>query len=422
MPSVYFETFGCQMNVADSDMLAHALATRGYYKAETAASADLVVVNTCSVREGAEIRAKARIAQYARYKKKNKRDQQLWVVGCMAQRLGKTLAAEIPGIDRVVGAKEIVTFVSDIDIVLASSSLAHAANHGPAQVSAFVPIMRGCNNFCSYCVVPYVRGEEQSIPASQLEDIVRGLVDKGAKEITLLGQNVNSYQDEACDFADLLNKIQGIDGLERIRFTTSHPKDCSMKLIRTIAGLPKLCKHIHLPVQSGSTRILGLMNRGYSREAYLERIEAIKNLAPDLDITTDAMVGFPSETEDDFQQTLSLFKSARFTAAFMFAYSKRDCTAAAGMPDEVTLGRKKERLAALIDAQTKITKERYASMVGKEMDVLFTERQRGREKLWMGQDIGCKKALLACDDAIAGMILQVRALRSSGMTLVCERT
>ena len=422
MPSVYFKTFGCQMNVADSDMLAHALATRGYYKAETAASADLVVVNTCSVRERAEIRAKARIAQYARHKKKNKRDQQLWVVGCMAQRLGKTLVEEIPGIDRVVGAKDLAAFVSDIDAVLELSPLARQSEDGAAQVSAFVPIMRGCNNFCSYCVVPYVRGEEKSIPSAQIEDSVRALIDKGVKEITLLGQNVNSYKDGACDFADFLEKMDGLDGLERVRFTTSHPKDCSIKLIRTMAGLPKLCKHIHLPVQSGSTRILGLMNRGYSREAYLERIEAIKNLAPDLDITTDAMVGFPSETEDDFQQTLSLFKSARFTAAFMFAYSKRDCTAAAGMPDEVTLGRKKERLAALIDAQTKITKERYASMVGKEMDVLFTERQRGREKLWMGQDIGCKKALLACDDAIAGMILQVRALRSSGMTLVCERT
>ncbi len=178
MPSVYFKTFGCQMNVADSDMLAHALAMRGYYRAETAASADLVVVNTCSVREHAETRAKACIAQYARHKKKNKRNQQLWVVGCMAQRLGKALTAEIPGIDRVVGAKEIVTFVSDIDIVLASSSPAHTANHGPAQVSAFVPIMRGCNNFCSYCVVPYVRGEEQSIPASQLEDIVRASLTK----------------------------------------------------------------------------------------------------------------------------------------------------------------------------------------------------------------------------------------------------
>ncbi len=189
-----------------------------------------------------------------------------------------------------------------------------------------------------------------------------------------------------------------------------------------MAGLPKLCKHIHLPVQSGSTRILCLMNRGYSREAYLERIEAIKNLAPGMDITTDAMVGFPSETEDDFQQTLSLFKSVRFTTAFMFAYSKREGTAAADMADDVAIAQKKERLAALIDAQTKITRERYASMVGKEMDVLFTERQRGREKLWMGRNIGCKRALLACEDAIAGTILHIRALRSSGMTLVCERT
>jgi tRNA-2-methylthio-N6-dimethylallyladenosine synthase len=209
--------------------------------------------------------------------------------------------------------------------------------------------------------------------------------------------------------------------LERIRFTTSHPKDCTLKLVRTMAGLPKVCNHIHLPVQSGSSRILGLMNRNYTREAYLERIEVIKQEVPGVDITTDAMVGFPSETEDDFQETLSLFESVRFTTAFMFAYSKRDGTAAAGMIDDVAMNKKKERLAALINVQTKITKEHYASMVGKELDVLFTERQRGRENLWMGQDNGCKRVLLACDDAIAGTILHVRANRSSGMTLICER-
>lgn len=412
------------MNVADSNMLAYALATRGYYRAETGRAADLIVVNTCSVREHAEIRAKARIAQYAHQKKKNKRNQQLWVIGCMAQRLGKALTTEIPGIDRVIGAKEIVTFVSTIDTVLELSPLDHKvdASAGPAQVSAFVPVMRGCNNFCSYCVVPSVRGEETSIPAAQLEDIVRRLIDSGVKEITLLGQNVNSYSDGTGDFSDLLEKMHGLDGLQRIRFTTSHPKDCTMKLIRTMARLPKVCKHMHLPVQSGSSRILGLMNRIYSREAYLERIDAIKREAPGVDITTDAMVGFPTETEEDFQETVSLFKSVRFTSAFMFAYSKRDGTAAAAMTDDIALGKKKERLAALIDVQTKITKEHYASMVGKEIDVLFTERQRGREKLWMGQDNGCKRVLLACDDAIAGTILHVQALRSSGMTLVCERT
>jgi tRNA-2-methylthio-N6-dimethylallyladenosine synthase len=422
MPSVYFETFGCQMNVADSDMLAHALAARGYYRVESSATADLIVVNTCSVRERAETRAKARIAEYARLKKKNKNIQQLWVVGCMAQRLGKALITEIPGVDRVVGAKDIVTFVSDIDAVLNVSPHARTVDVEAAQVSAFVPIMRGCNNFCSYCVVPYVRGEEQSIPAAQLENTVRELVDKGVKEITLLGQNVNSYSDGVCDFAELLGKMHCLAGLERIRFTTSNPKDCSMKLIRSVAGLPKVCKHIHLPVQSGSSRILGLMNRNYSRETYLKRIEAIKREIPDVDITTDAMVGFPSETGDDFQQTLSLFESVKFTTAFMFAYSKRDGTAAAKMPDDVAMNKKKERLTALIDVQTKITKEHYASMVGKEMDVLFTERQLGRQKLWMGQDNGCKRVLLACDDAIAGTILHVRARQSSGMTLICERT
>ena len=237
------------MNVADSDMLAHALAAKGYCRAETGAAADLIVVNTCSVREHAETPAKARIAQYARQKKKNRHHQQLWVVGCMAQRLGKALIEEIPGIDRVVGAKELVTFISDIVAVLNLLTLERKADAdaGPAHVSAFVPIMRGCNNFCSYCVVPSVRGEEQSIPAAQLENTVRRLIDKGTKEITLLGQNVNSYSDGARDFADLLEKMHGLDGLRRIRFTTSHPKDCTMKLIRTVAGLPKLCNIFIFP-------------------------------------------------------------------------------------------------------------------------------------------------------------------------------
>lgn len=424
MPSVYFETFGCQMNVADSDMLAHALATRGYYRAETGPAADLIVVNTCSVREHAETRAKARIAQYARHKKKNKHNQQIWVVGCMAQRLGKDLAAEIPGIDRVVGAKELISFVNDIDTHIQSMypPATAGADFGHSQVSAFVPVMRGCNNFCSYCVVPSVRGEEKSISVAELENAVRTLINTGVKEITLLGQNVNSYKDGENDFSDLLEKIQRLDGLERIRFTTSHPKDCTMKLVRTVARMQKPCKHIHLPVQSGSTRILGLMNRNYTREAYLDRIDAIKREIPGVDITTDVMVGFPSESDHDFQETVSLLKEVKFTSAFMFAYSKRDGTSAARMPDDVAPGRKKERLAAIIDIQTEITKAHYASMVGKKMRVLFTERQRGRENLWMGQDNGCKRALLACDDAIAGTILHVRAVRSSGMTLVCERT
>jgi tRNA-2-methylthio-N6-dimethylallyladenosine synthase len=419
MPSVFFETFGCQMNVADSDMLVHALLARGFYHTESGLDADLIVVNTCSIREHAETRAKMRIDQYARHKIKRKLNQQIWVIGCMAQRLGKALIEEIKGVDRVIGAKDIVSFVNDIDGVISLPKT--KKEHDRSPISAFVPVMRGCNNFCSYCIVPFVRGEEQSVPVDQIIKSVRDLVDGGAKEITLLGQNVNSYRDGAIDFPDLLEKVHAIDGLMRIRFTTSHPKDCTKKLIHAVASLPKLCKHIHLPAQSGSSRILGLMNRKYTREKYLDVIETIKTEAPGIDLTTDIMVGFPTETEEDFLQTLSLTDSVKFTTAFMFAYSKRDSTAAAAMPDDVSPEMKKKRLVRLIEAQTAVTKDRYGEVIGKDVSVLFTERQHGRDKMWMGQDNGCKRVLLACEGDIAGTILNIRAVRSSGMTLIGER-
>jgi tRNA-2-methylthio-N6-dimethylallyladenosine synthase len=417
MPFVFFETFGCQMNVADSDMLAQALFSRGYLPAEDSDTADLIVVNTCSVREHAEVRAMARIKEYCGRKKKNANNQELWVIGCMAQRMGKTLREIVPGVDRVIGAKELVSFVAEL------SHDASAAEARPLdnKTSVFVPIMRGCNNYCSYCVVPSVRGDEASIPASHILDDIRRLIDKGTKEITLLGQNVNSYHDGTMDFSDLLEKLNALSGLMRIRFTTSHPKDCTDKFIQTMARLSNVCRHLHLPVQSGSTHILREMNRGYDRETYLGRIEAVRSAMPEIDITTDAMVGFPSETKQDFEDTLSLFREARFTAAFMFAYSKRENTRAADMIDDVSEKDKKARLATLIDLQTTMTKEHYRAMIGRPMESLFIERQRGKEKLWMGQDNGCKRTLLSCMENIAGTILKVRAIRSSGMTLIVER-
>jgi len=419
MPSVYFETFGCQMNVADSSMLGQALFAKGYYPSQTSADADLVVVNTCSVRERAEVRAKARIREYINHRKQANGEQEIWVIGCMAQRLGEALHKELPGVDRVIGARDIVSFVQDIDGFLPTQGAGAGKQSSP--LSVFVPIMRGCDNFCTYCIVPLVRGRECSIPAIDVELTVANLAAGGAKEVTLLGQNVNSYSDAALDFAGLLESVQALSGIERIRFTTSHPKDCTDTLLQTVAGHPKLCKHIHLPVQSGSNRILDSMHRRYTRESYLRRTEAIRRLMPDADITTDAMVGFPSESEADFNDTLSLFKEVRFTAAFMFAYSRREGTRAAEMIDDVTGAIKKERLSALIALQTEITKDHYAAMVGKELAVLFVERQRGRERLWIGQDGGCKRAVLACEENIAGMILKVRAIRSSGMTLITER-
>jgi tRNA-2-methylthio-N6-dimethylallyladenosine synthase len=246
-------------------------------------------------------------------------------------------------------------------------------------------------------------------------------VARGVGEITLLGQNVNSYRDGSTDFPDLLRQAAEIDGLERLRFTTSHPKDCSEKLARTMAELPKCCRHIHLPVQAGSDRVLSLMNRRYTAAEYRLRIAMLRSFMPDIDITTDILVGFPSETEAEFGETLALVEEVRFTTAFMFAYSVREGTAAAVMADSVPRAEKLLRLKKLVDLQTGITKSLYSEMVGKKVELLLTGRQEKHAQDWMGRDYGCKRALIACDNVQAGTILQADVVRSSGMTLICER-
>jgi tRNA-2-methylthio-N6-dimethylallyladenosine synthase len=389
MLTVYFETYGCQMNVADSDFLADLLAQEGYGIASKPESADLVVVNTCSVREHAEVRARGRLAELAHARLKRKASQQLWVVGCMAQRVGERLLAEIPGVDRVVGAVEIEGLHSKIHSYLARVDSTASFRRPHQGVSSFVPVMRGCDNYCAYCIVPYVRGSEHSVPRGTILDTVRSLADSGVVEVNLLGQNVNSYRDPQSGegFTALLRAIDAIDGVRRIRFTTSHPKDCSRELIDAVADLPKLCKHIHLPVQSGSTRILQRMNRRYSREQYLETIGYIRERMPHADITTDVMTGFPGETEDDFEQTLSLFRTVRYTTAFMFVFSPRTGTTAAGMADQIAQSVARDRLERLIHLQNGITREHYLAMVGKEVEVLVTERSRN------GADTGWRRTL-----------------------------
>jgi tRNA-2-methylthio-N6-dimethylallyladenosine synthase len=418
MPLFFFQTFGCQMNIADSDDLRRELQCRGYSETSDVHLADLLIVNTCSVRENAESRAKARIQEFGRIKKKG---ANLWVIGCMAQRLGDKLKDEIKSVDKVIGARQIEALSANLDQYLPSFSDSglHDEHHG--SPGDFIAVMRGCENYCTYCIVPHVRGPEISIPAQEIVSKVSDRVKDGISEFTLLGQNVNSYRDNETDFADLLKMVASIDGVRRVRFTTSHPKDCSEKLIKTIAAIPSLCKHIHLPVQAGSNRILNLMNRKYTVDHYLGLIEMIRNNIPDADITSDIMVGFPGETEQDFEDTLRLVEKVRYTTAFMFAYSAREGTAAASMTDTVPEKVKLSRLKSLIDLQTSITKKIYDETVGRELEVMISGRQEKREKLWMGMDVGFKKVLLACDDVQAGMILKVRAVRSSGMTLICER-
>ncbi len=406
------------MNVADSSRIFDILAEKGFVSAETAAQADLLIVNTCSVREHAEQRAKTRISQFARERRNS--GQKLWVIGCMAQRLGERLRDEVPGIDLVIGAKEMEDIRQRIEEHLPYGSECTAAAE-KSSVTDFVPVMRGCDNYCSYCIVPYVRGSEMSIAPEKVEEQIEQKIAGGVKEITLLGQNVNSYSYEGCDFSDLLSRAASIDGLKRLRFTTSHPRDCSEKLVRTVASLPNVCNHFHLPVQAGSDRVLSLMNRGYSSGDYRSKVEMIRTYIPDADITSDILVGFPSETEEEFRQTLSLVSDVGFTTAFMFAYSPREGTAAASMKEYLSDKQKKQRLTELVNIQTEITREKYGQMIGKQVDVFVTGRQDRHDKMWMGQDNGCKRVLLGCNGAEAGLILKTRVIKSSGMTLIVER-
>lgn len=417
MPQVFFQTFGCQMNVADSHEIGSLLAARGFLTTEDPACADLLIINTCSVREHAEQRAKARIAEFCALKKKG---AELWVIGCMAERIGSALKNEIPGISRVVGAKSLDTVSAVIDerYPVVSEDLTGAQSGHAA--SDFISIMRGCDNFCAYCIVPYVRGREQSLAAVDIVELIKKRAAAGIREVTLLGQNVNSYHDGTTDFPDLLRMVADVDGIERIRFTTSHPKDCSEKLIRTVADIQKCCRHFHLPIQAGSDRVLAAMNRKYTAAAYLDTIEMIRSYLPGADLTTDILVGFPGETETDFQATMEIVRRVRFTTAFMFAYSVREGTAAATLADTVPKSEKLSRLRTLIDVQTSITREIYALMVGKRVDLMISARQEKRDRLWMATDSGCKRALISCNDARAGMILTAKVKSAGGMTLICE--
>ena len=411
------------MNVADSDALQRALAARGYAPVPAPEDADLIVVNTCSVREHAELRARARIAEFAAVKTRRP-EMRIWVIGCMAERFGEKLKETIPGIDAVIGAPELVDAEAVVQRYIDKEKHAAAVNpvHPARGVSEFVPVMRGCDNYCAYCVVPFVRGRETSIPADDVVRAVSERVKDGVCEVTLLGQNVNSYNDNGNDFSDLLRRVAAIEGLLRIRFTTSHPKDLSEKLVHTIAGIPAVCRHIHLPVQSGSDRILSLMNRRYTVAHYRTLIEMIRKLLPDADITTDLLVGFPSEGEEDFASTLELVEQVRFTAAFMFAYSVRQGTAAAKLDDDVPRGTKTGRLNRLITLQTSITRSIYESMVGRTLAMMaYGPVEKRGAKFLKGQDRGCKRILIPCIDMKAGTILQVRAVRSSGMTIIAER-
>jgi tRNA-2-methylthio-N6-dimethylallyladenosine synthase len=392
---IYIETYGCQMNLADSEIVLGIMKKHGYSLTDDISKADVILVNTCSVREHAEQRVIGRLSSFLRYKKR-KPDLVIGVLGCMAERLKKRLIEEENLADIVVGPDEyrkLPQLVSDAfaghkGIAVKLSKVETYDDITPLRtegISAWITVMRGCDKFCTFCVVPFTRGRERSRPLDSIVKEVEMLSSQGYREVTLLGQNVNSYRDGNYDFADLLSAVARVDRNMRIRFTTSHPKDMSDKLIQTIAEHPNICNYIHLPVQSGSDRILELMNRTYDRKHYLELVRKIRETIPGVSLSTDIIAGFPTETEEDHKMTLSLLEEVRFDGAFMFKYSPREGTKAYAMGDDVPDEVKVRRLTEIIELQQKISYEINQELIGKEVEVLVEGESKRSPEQWMGR-------------------------------------
>ena len=430
----YIETYGCQMNVADSEVVAAILQTTDAEMADRWEDADIVLLNTCSIRDNAEQKVGARLRELKahirnRQSGTSNRRYIIGVIGCMAERMGQELIDEY-GVDFVAGPDAYL----DIPNLLAQCEQGHKALNVtlsttetyrqiiPARIgrsiSGFVSIMRGCNNFCSYCVVPYTRGRERSRDVESILNEVRDLQSKGYKEVTLLGQNVNSYRYENIDFADLLEIVAEAVPDMRIRFTTSHPKDMSDKTLEAISRHANLCKFIHLAVQSGSNHILKLMNRKYTREWYLDRIAAIRRILPTAAISTDIFCGFHDETLEDHAETLSLMREVGFDSAFMFKYSERPGTyASKHLPDNIPEEEKVRRLNEIIALQTQLSLESNLREVGKEVEVLVEGFSKRSHDDMYGRTEQYKTVVFPRTDEKVGNLVKVRISEASAATL-----
>jgi len=421
---VYIETYGCQMNVRDSGMIASILRSAGHRTVDDPAEADVVIVNTCAVRERAERRALGRLRHLRGLAPAG---AAIGIAGCVAQRLGAAAPREVPGLGFVVGTDqyrrlpEIVARSRTGALTIATGADAGEGYDdlmaAPREaLTAFVSVMRGCNNFCSYCIVPYVRGRERSRPLASIVREVEALASSGTREVTLIGQNVNSYADGVSDFADLLAAVDAVPGIARIRFATSHPKDLSPRLIEAIASLERVCEHLHLPVQSGSNAVLRAMRRSYTRERYLALVAGVRERVPGIALTTDIIVGFPGETERDYQETVSLMERVRFDSAFMFRYSIREGTAAASFDDDVPEDEKISRLTAVIELQKGITSELNSALAGADAEVLVEGPSERDPGVLFGRTRG-GRAVVFCGDSDPGDLARVRIERASAWTL-----
>lgn len=434
MKKVRIETYGCQMNVADSEVVAAMMELAGYVPTDVDTEAAAVLLNTCSIRENAEQKIYSRLAYWNSLRRKLGRNIIIGVIGCMAERLKHKLIDDY-GVDIVAGPD---SYLDLPNLVAAAETGSKAINielsttetyrdvlprRLGASVGGFISIMRGCNNFCSYCIVPYTRGRERS---REPESILRELADlreRGFKEVTLLGQNVDSYkyvspEGEATDFPSLLSMVAEAAPDMRVRFTTSHPKDMCDATLETMARYPNIARHVHLPVQSGSNEVLKLMNRKYTREWYLDRVAAIRRFMPDAGISTDLFTGFHNETEEDFEQTLSLMREAGFDSAFMFKYSERPGTfASKHLPDNVSEEVKIDRLNRIIALQNELSAESNRRDVGKEMEVLVEGRSKRSADEHFGRTSQNKVVVFPKGETKPGDFVRVRILDASSATL-----
>ena len=433
MKKLYIETYGCQMNVADSEVVASVMKMAGYEPTENFDEADAVFLNTCSVRENAELKIIHRLEALNGMRRKGTHKFIVGVLGCMAERVKEGLLNEY-GADLVAGPDAYLTLPD----LIAQAETGHKAMNielsttetyrevvptrvGHNHLSGFISIMRGCNNFCHYCIVPYTRGRERSRDVESILTEAKDLQARGYKELTLLGQNVNSYECGEVKFPELLRRVAQTVPDMRVRFTTSHPKDMSDETLHVIAEEPNVCKHIHLPVQSGSNRILKLMNRKYTREWYMDRVAAIRRIVPDCGLTTDIFVGYCSETEEDHQMSLSLMRECAYDSAFMFKYSDRPGTYAhKHLPDDVDESIKIKRLEELIALQNELSAEANEKCVGREFEVLVEGfSKRSREQLF-GRTEQNKVVVFDRGDYRVGQYVKVRVTSSSSATLKGE--
>jgi tRNA-2-methylthio-N6-dimethylallyladenosine synthase len=423
----FLKTYGCQMNVADSDTMARELAGMGLEAADQAEDADVIVVNTCTVRDHAEHRALSYVGRLKPYKARNK-SLVIIVAGCAAERLGeKNIRSRFPIVDAVVGAKGLERFPGTVRQLLRAGEGQSVSPSLPRRPRAFVTVMRGCENFCSYCIVPFVRGKEISRPVPEILREVVGLAGQGVREITLLGQNVNSYAGYGSadavggtktDFAGLLGLVGKVDGISRIRFMTSHPKDLGQRLMDAMAGVDKVCEHLHLPLQSGSDLMLAAMNRGYTSSQYRKLIETLRSKVPGIAVSTDLIIGYPGESDRDFRETLTMVKELEFDFLFAFKYSPRAGTEAERVTDSVPREVKEQRLEEILALSYGIAARKNIPLIGTVEEVLVEETNNGTAS---GHTRTHKKASFPAGSVAPGNLVNVRVTACKANSLTGEQ-